>query len=188
MDLIGEVIEADVSEFICEGFRLMEPPPLGSLVKVGSGIEIYGAVYFSETRPRDPGRRAFALGEEDVLRKKPHLTKLLVTLFRVIVLGYREGGRVYRYLPPLPAPIHGLVYLCDEGEVREFASSLEFLDILLRTELSGIGDDVVAHFLKRASLVFEDPDGFLLSAGKEISRIMGFDAKRMSSIMRRIRA
>jgi len=186
MDLVGEVIEADVKEFVSEGYRLMDPPPLGSLVKVDTGrIEIYGVVYYSETRGRDPGRRAFALREEDVLKKKPHLTKVLVTIFRSLVLGYRDGGDIMRYLPPIPAPIHSFVHICGEDELKDFASSLDFMDIFLGAELMGIGDDVIAHFLKRASSVFPERDEFISRAIKEISRLT--DIRRVNSILRRVR-
>ena len=86
-DRVGEVIEASTMEFVAECYELDNAPPLGSLVRVGDGIETYGVVHHVATESIDPGRRPIARGREesdveDVYRKHPQLARLLRTTFR----------------------------------------------------------------------------------------------------------
>ena len=60
------------------------------------------------------------------------------------MVGHREGGKLYHYLPPKPARIHGFVYLCGLEEVKEFSQSFAFLNILLNSRLPVTVEEIVA--------------------------------------------
>lgn len=121
MDLgikIGEIVETSSAGFTAQCYKLGQAPALGSLVKTRSeSLEIYGIVCNVETHSIDPGRHVVARGEnmeveDEIFQANPQLARLLKTDFEVLVVGHRQGDKLYQYLPPKPAPIHSFVYTC----------------------------------------------------------------------------
>jgi len=190
---VGEVIEASTTEFVAQCYELYQSPPLGSLVKTTDlPVELYGIVYYATTASLEPGRRPIARGkdeasEEGIYRSSPQLLKLLRTEFSSIVVGYRENEKMYHYLPPKPARIHGFVYLCHPDEVREFSQSFDFLNILLNTHLPVSAEELVAASLRQISKVYEDHRVFLVAAGKELAILLGSEFNRLKAILGRVK-
>jgi hypothetical protein len=190
---VGEVIEAATTDFVAQCYELYELPPLGSLVKTrGQGVELFGVVYRATTTSFEPGRRPIARGkdeasEEALYQANPQLMKLLRSEFGVVVVGHREGGKLHHYLPPQPARIHGFIYRCSPQEIREFTSSLGFLSILVNTHLAIAGDEVIAATLRHMSRVHEDPNAFLVSAGKELAVLLSGDFSKLKAVLGRLK-
>ncbi len=190
---VGEVVAASTAEFVAQSYELYELPPLGSLVKTtGLPAELYGIVYNAATTSLDPGRRPIARGkdepsEEAIYQSNPQLLKLLKSEFSTLVVGHKQGDKLYHYLPPQPARIHGFVYLCSPEEVREFSQSFAFLNILLNTHLPVLVDEIVAACLRQMSQVHEDRHAFLVAAGKELAVLLGGELNHLKAILGRIR-
>ncbi|MDP3879327.1 MAG: hypothetical protein Q8Q07_03345 [Dehalococcoidales bacterium] len=191
-DRVGEIIEASTTDFTAQCYELYQSPPLGSLVKTtATAVELYGIVAQASTASIEPGRRPIARGrdetdEEAVYRQSPQLLKLLRTEFNALVVGYREDGKLYRYLPPRPARIHGFVYPCSTEEVRDFSQSFSFLNILLNTHLPVPVEELAAAALRRMSQVHEAPTPFLVAAGKELAILLGGEFGRLKAILGRL--
>ena len=189
----GEVIEASTTDFVAQCYELYQSPPLGSLVKTRDlPVELYGIVYNATTTGLEPGRRPIARGkdeasEEDIYRSSPQLLKLLRTEFSVLVVGYRENEKLYHYLPPNPARIHGFVYLCSPEEVREFSQSFDFLNILINTHLPVSTEEIVAACLRQMSQVYEDGHAFRVAVGKELAILLSGEFNRLKAILGRIK-
>ncbi len=192
-DRVGEVIEASTTDFVAQCYELYQSPSLGSLVKtIDESVELYGIVYYATTASLEPGRRPIARGkdeasEEEIYRSSPQLLKLLRTEFSALVVGYRENEKLYRYLSPKPARIHGFVYLCPPDEVREFSQSFSFLNILINTHLPVSAEELAAASLRQMSQVYEDPHTFLVAAGKELAILVSGDFNRLKSILGKIK-
>jgi hypothetical protein len=192
-DRVGEVIEASTTDFVAQCYQLYQSPPLGSLVKTtDESVELYGLVYHATTASLEPGRRPIARGkdeasEAEIYRSSPQLLKLLRTEFSSLVVGYRENEKLYRYLPPKPARIHGFVYLCPPDEVREFSQSFDFLNILINTHLPVSAEELAAASLRQMSQVYEDPHAFLVAAGKELGILLSGDFNRLKAILGKIK-
>ncbi len=192
---IAEVIEASTADFTAQCYELYQLPPLGSLVKTSdkeSDIEIYGVVANATTTGIEPGRRPIARGkdepdEEAIYRSSPQLARLLRSEFSVLVVGHRQDERLYHYLPPQPARIHGFVYLCNSEETRNFSQSLDFLNILLNTRLAVPADELAAAALRQMSQAHEDSHAFLVTAGKELASLLGGDYRQLKSILGRLK-
>ncbi len=190
---VGEVIEASTTDFVAQCYELYQSPPLGSLVKtIDSSLESYGIVYNATTTSLEPGRRPIARGkdeasEEEIYRSSPQLLKLLRSEFGALVVGHRQGDKLYHYLPPHPARIHSFVYQCSPQEVKEFSRSFSFLNILLNARLPVSADELVAACLRQMSQVYEDRNAFLVAAGKELAVLLGGDFKQLKAILERIR-
>ena len=187
---LGEVVEASTGDFSVECYELYEAPPLGALVRCSEDSPIYGVVGQVATTSLDPARRPIARGrgedtEDAVYRSNPQLERLLRTEFRALVVGHAIGGRTMRFLAPGPPRIHAFVYSCAGEEVRDFTSSLEFLPLLLAAP-TGSPDDIVASFVRQASIHHQDPGAFLLEAGREIATLLGRDTQRLNGLLKRL--
>ena len=185
---VAEVIEASTTQFVAQCYELYELPPLGSLVKTG---DIYGIVANATTTSLEPGRRPIARGkdeasEEEIYRASPQLLKLLRSEFEAMVVGHKEGDRLCHYLPPSPARIHAFVYLCAPEEVQKFSQSFNFLNILANTRLPVPADELIAAALRQMSQAHEDPQAFLVSAGKELAVLLSSDFNQLKSILGRL--
>ena len=189
----GEVIAASTTDFTAQCYQLYGLPPLGSLVKSGdAGLELYAVVYHATTASLEPGRRPIARGQdassqEDVYRASPQLEKLLRSEFSALVVGHKVDDKIYHYLPPAPARIHGFVYLCPPEEVKEFSQSLGFLNIIVNSNLPLPQDELIAACLRRMSRAQDDGDAFLVTAGKHLAAMLSDDFHQLKSILERIR-
>lgn len=190
---VGEVIEASTTGFSAQCYQLYKIPPLGSLVKTGnSSAELYAIVYNATTTSLEPGRKPIARGqdekaEEDIYRSSPQLAKLLRSEFGVVVVGYKEGDRLYHHLPPQPARIHSFVYQCTSQEVKDFGKSFDFLNILLNATLPVPTEELVGAALRRMSQAHSDPRAFLVAAGKELAILLSGNLNSLNAILGRIK-
>lgn len=193
MERVGEIIEAGTTGFVAQCYELYRSPPLGSLVKTADeSVVLYGIVYQATTSSLEPGRRPIARGKDEtdeaaVYNSNPQLGKLLRSEFDSLVVGHKENGKLFHYLPSRPARIHGFVYQCPDDEVREFGQSLDFLNILVNARLPVPAEEVTAAALRRMSLVFEDRQRFLVAAGKELAGLLGGEFNRLKSILGKIK-
>ncbi len=189
---MGEVIEASTTDFVAQCYELYQLPPLGSLVKTRDlPLELYGIVYHATTCSLEPGRRPIARGkdeesEEAIYRSNPQLLKLLRSEFSSLVVGYKDE-KMYHYLPPKPARIHGFVYLCNPDEVREFGQSFDFLNILSNAHLPVSADELIAACLRQMSQVYEDRQAFLVAAGRELAILLSGELNQLKAILGRIK-
>jgi hypothetical protein len=186
---IGEVIEASTAQFTAQCYELYELPPLGSLVRTGA---IYGVVGHAETAGIEPGRRPIARGkdaasEEAVYESSPQLLKLLRSEFTAASVGFKDGDKIYQYLPPQPARIHGFVYLCQPDEVKEFGHSFDFLRILVNAALPIPAEELTAAALRQMAQAHDDPRAFLVAAGKELANLLSSDFLRLKNILGRLK-
>ena len=191
-DRVGEVIAASTTDFTAQCYELYRSPPLGSLVKTGDEpVELYGIVGHATTGSLEPGRRPIARGqdeasEEAVYRASPQLAKLLKSEFSALVVGHREGNKLYHYLPPRPARIHGFVYRCRPEEVRELSQSFDFLNMLVNTNLPVSVDELMAAALRQMSQAHEDPRAFLVAAGRELAVLLSGQFNQLKAILGRL--
>lgn len=190
---VGEVIEASTTAFTAQCYELYKIPPLGSLVKTSQApIELYAIVYNAATTSLEPGRKPIARGqdektEEDIYRSSPQLAKLLRSEFGAVVVGYKEGDRLYQHLPPQPARIHSFVYQCPPQEVMAFGKSFGFLNILLNASLPVPAEELVGAALRQMSRAHKDPRAFLVAAGKELAILLSGNLGSLNAVLGRIK-
>ncbi len=185
---IAEVIEAETTRFTAQCYDLYELPPLGSLVRTG---DVYGIVFNASTSSLEPGRKPLARGkdeatEEAVYESSPQLTKLLRSEFDAVAVGFKDGDSYRHYLPPQPARIHSFVYLCQPDEVKEFSRSFGFLDILVNAALPIPPEELIAAALRQMSTTHDEPQAFLVAAGKELAALLSSQYDRLKSILGRL--
>ena len=188
---LGEVVESSTSQFAAQCYELYEPPALGELVRVGSPAT-YGVVCHVVTGPLDPARRIVARGEdasteEDIYRENPQLSHLLHTRFEVLIVGHEHGSDIRQHLPPTPPRLHAFVHTCSDELVARFTQSIDFLHILLASNVPTV-DEVVTACLRRASACHMDTEAFLVTAGKALATELTGQMPRLNSILRGLRS
>ena len=189
---VGEVIEASTTDFVAQCYELYQSPPLGGLVKTrDEAVELYGIVYHATTTSLEPGRRPIARGkdesaEDDIYRASPQLLKLLRSEFNALVVGHRQGDKLFHYLSPRPARIHAFVYQCPPEEVKEFSQSLDFLNILINAKLQVSMEEITAASLRQMSQAYEERHNFLVAAGKELAILLSGQFNQLKAILGRI--
>lgn len=190
---VGEILEASTSEFLAECYELNVAPPFGSLVKTKvDNIEVFALVQNIGTASREPGRLPTALGkhentEEEIFSSHPQLTKLLRTCFKALVVGYQEGDSIKHSLPPKTACIHSFVFRCDENEIRKFCHSFDFLLLMAASRTEIPVEELIAASLRQMSLVQQDPETFLINAGKRLVLLYSGDYNRLNHLLRSIK-
>jgi hypothetical protein len=188
---IGEVVEASTGNFIAQSYELYQLPPLGGLVRTRQApAELYGVVYYAATTGMEPGRRPIARGkdepsEEDVYRTSPQLLKLLRSEFSALVVGFNRDDKIYHFLPPQPARIHGFVHICTPEEVKRFSSSFDFLNTLLKARLDIPAEELVGACLRQFSEAYgTERRSFLVAAGKELATLLADDYGQLKAILK----
>jgi hypothetical protein len=124
--------------------------------------------------------------DEDVYRAHPQLAQLLCTDFKAIIVGHRSEGTILQYLPPRPARIHSFTYECAPDEIRAVSGSTGFLRLIVMDQSPWI-DEVISACLRGFSQAHQDPETFLLAAGRELAVLLQGDFHRLANIVKRVR-
>ena len=186
---IGEVVESSTTQIVAQARLLNEAPSFGSFVRVGTAPPALGVVCDISTQSLEPNRRPTAYGktEPQLRREQPQIFELLRTHFRILVLGYMEGEEAIHLLPPQPARIHSFAYVCDDAEVRACTQSDEFMRAILNSAGTA-ADDLLIAAMRHAVAARQGDREYLVSRGKDLSRLLRDDYDRLSSVVRRIPA
>ena len=90
-------------------------------------------------------------------------------------------------LPSQPPRIHAFVQACTPPEVRAFTEDLRFMPLVLAGAATE-ADEVAAAFLRQAASAHDDPQAFLLMAGRQMARLLSRDLQRLNAILGSLRA
>lgn len=191
---IGEVIETSTVAFLAQSHELHQLPPLGSLVAVAGGEgerTIYAVVAFGETASIDAGRRPVRRGDERVYdqaiyHEHPELALILRTVFQARVVGFADGRRQYRYLPPMPPPLHYSVRSTEVNELREFTNDLLYLRILLTGEAEVSAEQLLAAHIRSVYATRREDRRWLEAASREVARLFKDDYDRLLTVLQSI--
>ena len=184
---VAEVIESSTGDFLAECLELNSSPPFGSFVKVAGRSTILGLVFSVSTHSIEPNRRPTAYGktEEELRLEQPQIFELLKTEFRVLIVGYVDSTGMHPFLPPQPPRIHSFVHPCDGDEVRSFTDTSDYLRAIVNASRLPT-DDLLIASVRSAWMAHSRDTAYLVSIGKDLSRLIRDDYDRLSSIIRRI--
>ena len=184
---VGEVIESSTSSFTAQARELNGAPGFGTFVKTNTAPVAYGLVYDIRTQSADANRKptAYGMTEQELRREQPQIFELLKTEFDAVIVGHAGERGPLQILPPQPPGIHSFCHACDEREVKALTAHGDFV----RTILGGSqlpSDELIIASVRNAWAVRGFDMAYLVTLGKELSRLIRDDYERLSSLIRRI--
>ena len=184
---VGEEIESSTSTFTAQARELNGAPGFGTFVKTATEPVSYGLVFDIRTQSADTNRKptAYGMTEDELRREQPQIFELLRTEFDAVIVGHAGDRGPLQILPPQPPSIHSFCYACDEREVKSLTANGDYV----RTILGGSqlpGDDLIIASVRNAWEVRGFDMAYLVTLGKELSRLIRDDYERLSSLIRRI--
>lgn len=105
----------------------------------------------------------------------------------VLVVGHARDGKMYPYLPSQPPISLDEIVTCSDDEVIRFTNDFTYFRTILSAK-DAPADELLAASL-RSSATARGSSGrdFLVRAGRELSRLLAFDAVRLEGLLRRIK-
>lgn len=105
----------------------------------------------------------------------------------VLVVGHGRDGQWYPYLPPQPPNSLDQIVTCTAAEVGAFTEEFTFFRTVLNAK-DAPADELLAAALRTAAAARGTAKReYLVRAGRELSRLLAFDAVRLEGLLRRIK-
>jgi hypothetical protein len=189
---IGWVLRASTVEFAV-GCRVLEPsvPQFGDLVKVSvrEDAHIFGLIYDVQVQDDLAVRQLILAGEmeaEAILDQREN--RLVPIEIAVLIVGYQQGQTIIQGLPPQPPLSLDLLVMGSDSDIRAFTAQLDYLRLVLNASQIPADELLTANLLRAAAV--QPPENrrrFLVSAGRELARLLNYDLVRLEGILRRIK-
>jgi len=189
---IGWVLRASTVEFAV-GCRVLEPsvPQFGDLVKVSirDDVHIFGLIYDVQVQDDLAVRQLILAGEmepEAILDQREN--RLVPIEIAVLIVGHQQGDAIIQGLPPQPPLSLDLLLMGSDNDLRAFTGQLDYLRLVLNASQIPADELLTANLLRAAAVQpLESRRRFLVSAGRELARLLNYDLVRLDGILRRIK-
>ncbi len=187
---VGRVLHSSTASFTIGTKTLAaEVPRFGGFVKAGvsEACDVIGLIYDVMLEDDLFARQLIGaeVGAEYIADQRRN--RQMPIEVSVLVVGFAEDGRMHQYLPPQPPVTLDEIVTCSRDEVIKFTNDFTYFRTVLNAK------DAPADELLSASLRFaaeaRSAQGrdFLVRAGRELSRLLAFDAVRLEGLLRRIK-
>jgi hypothetical protein len=191
---IGRVLRSSTAGFSA-GARVgqLDAPAFGMLVKAeprSSEREcIYGLLYDVHIDD-DPLVRQLVLADtmtDEMISDQRH-NRIVPIEMSVLAIAYRGyDGTIRQALPPRPPLSLDPVYMCNSEEVLVITQRFDYFRLVLSASEVPAEQLMAANLLMAASVRPEDEQyGFLVMAGRELSRLMTGSLEKLDYLLRLI--
>jgi hypothetical protein len=189
---VGRVLRASTRGFAI-GCAVMQPeiPAFGSFVRAegqASGEAIYGLIYDVSIED-DPFVRQFigANPPEEVVRDQRENRQVPIEV-SVLAVGCGDGETIRHCLPVQPPVTLDWLYQCRSEEIRAFTSRFDYFRLVLDSR-DVPTDELLAASLRAAAAARpeNERERFLVSAGRELVRLLAGDPTRLEGLLHRLR-
>jgi hypothetical protein len=171
---------------------LQEVPQFGDLVKVQTqdDLAIFGLIYDVSVQDDLAVRQLILVGDlepEIVLDQQEN--RLVPIEIGVLIAGYRRSDQEIRHgLPSQPPASLDRLIVCDEAELRDFTTELDYLQLVLNTPRMMADELLIAHLVRAARVrPPEQRYPFVVGAGRQLARLLGADLVQLEYILKRLR-
>ncbi len=188
---VGRVLRASTRGFAI-GCAVMQPqiPAFGSFVRASgetSGQAIYGLIYDVSVED-DPFVRQFVGADppEEVVRDQRENRQVPIEV-SVLAVGCGKEDTIRHCLPAQPPVTLDWLYQCDHTEIRAFTDRFDYFRLVLESR-EVPADELLAASLRAAAAArpAAERDRFLISAGRELVRLLAGDPTRLEGLLRRL--
>ena len=187
---VGRVMRSSTGEFTI-GTRLLQAdvPRFGSFVKAPStdGCDVIGLIYDVLIEDDPFVRQLIGADVQDEYIRDQRENRQVPATVSVLVVGHCRDGRMYPYLPSQPPAALDTLVTCTHDEIIRFTDDFTYFRTALNA-LDARPDELLAASLRHAAEARQDGGReFLVHAGRELARLLAFDAVRLEGLLRRIR-
>ena len=187
---VGRVLRSSTAGFAVGCRELQQNvPEFGALVTVTQGnTHIVGLVYDVQFVDDSLVRQIISADPMPPELRLDQSQRLAPIEISVMIVGFVREGQVYQHLPPQPPETLYEIVTCAPGEVIAFTQQFTFLRTILNAK-DAPADELAAACLRlaAASRLEAERRAFLLSAGRELARLLSGDPVRLEGILRRIK-
>ena len=186
---VGRIIRSSTGEFSI-GARLLQAdvPRFGAFVTAPSadGCDVIGLIYDVVIEDDLLVRQLVTADREEIIRDHRE-NRQVPAVVSVLVVGHCRDGQMYPYLPPQPPVALDRLVTCTREEIVRFTEDFTYF----RTVINAIDarpDELLSASLRQAAEARPGSEReFLVRAGRELARLLAFDAIRLEGLLRRIR-
>jgi hypothetical protein len=105
----------------------------------------------------------------------------------VLVVGHARDGKMYQYLPAQPPISLDEIVTCSDAEVVQFTADFTYFRTVLNAKDAPADELLAASLRLAANARGAQGHEYLVKAGRELSRLLAFDAVRLEGLLRRIK-
>ncbi len=186
---VGRVMRSSTSEFTI-GTRLLqvEVPRFGVFVKAAApgNYEVIGLIYDVLIEDDAFVRQLVTADREEIIRDQRE-NRQVPAVVSVLVVGHIQDGKMYQFLPPQPPIALDQIATCSKDEVISFTNDFTYFRTVLDAKEARSDELLAASLRTSAEVRGSSGRDFLVRAGRELSRLLAFDAVRLEGLLRRIR-
>lgn len=187
---VGRVLRSSTASFTIGTKTLVtDVPRFGGFVKAAApdGCAVIGLIYDVAIEDDLFARQLIGadVGAEYIADQRTN--RQVPIEISVLVVGHVCDDQVHAYLPPQPPISLDEIVTCLDAEVIRFTEDFTYFRTVLNAK-DAPADELLAASLRLAA----DARGsqgrdFLVKAGRELSRLLAFDAVRLEGLLRRIK-
>jgi hypothetical protein len=164
-------------------------PHFGGFVKVAApdGSEVIGLIYDVLIEDDLFARQLIGAEVSAEYIADQRANRQVPIEISVLVVGHARDGKMYQYLPAQPPISLDEIVTCSDAEVVQFTADFTYFRTVLNAK-DAPADELLAASLRLAAEA-RGPQGreYLVRAGRELSRLLAFDAVRLEGLLRRIK-
>jgi len=194
---VGRVLRASTSAFTVGCRQLIAEqdlmtPKLGALLKATgrNGRAVYGLTCNVTIEDDAFVRQLVAAGVESAEIIEDQRQKRQVPIVvDVIIVGHGDENAVFHRLPPQPPRTLDEIHTCNNAEWVRFTERHDWIRLLL-PEIDAPVDQIIVAALRMASEARPsrlEREQYLISAGRELARLLALDLTRLDGILRQLR-
>lgn len=194
---VGRVLRASTAAFTVGCRQLiaeqdMMTPKLGALLKATgrNGDIVYGMTCNVTIEDDAFVRQLVAAGVESAEIIEDQRQKRQVPIIvDVIIVGHGEGNAVYHRLPPQPPRTLDEIYTCNSAQWIRFTARHDWIRLLLSAFDAPVDQIIVAavRMASEARPSLMEREQYLISAGRELARLLALDLTRLDGILKQLR-
>lgn len=187
---VGRVLSSSTASFsIGTKTFAAEVPRFGGFVKVDApdGSQVIGLIYDVLIEDDPFVRQMIGAEVDDVYIADQRQNRQVPIEISVLVVGHIRDGKMYQYLPAQPPISLDQIVTCSSDEVIRFTNDFTYFRTVLDAKEARSDELLAASLRSAAEARGSSGRDFLVRAGRELSRLLAFDAVRLEGLLRRMR-
>jgi hypothetical protein len=172
------------------GTRVLQTavPLFGAFVKahLDDGYDAIGLVYDVLIADDPLVRQLVTAGRPEYIADQRANRQVPIEI-SVLVVGHARDGKMYQYLPAQPPIALDEIVTCSRDEIVKFTNDFTYFRTVLNAKDAPADELLAASLRLAAEARGSQGRDFLVRAGRELSRLLAFDAVRLEGLLRRIK-